>query len=243
MNLFYSPEYAKTGDVIPYYNEETKRFEGYYLKNWNPDAPKDMVVYGWHHIVSEDNRNFIETPTNIHGGTGSILKVNGLYHMFYCTFDQEPQAQWARHATSTDLVHWTDIPEEKFTADGEIYRMSDWRDPFVFWNEEEQKWWMLLAARENGATERNGCVALCVSDDLAHWEYRRPLYAPRTHQGAYECPDFFKMGDWYYLVYSSYMDGFSTYCISSSVFPKNRKEKFPILGIGYSHISAGNIFI
>ncbi len=33
------------------------------------------------------------------------------------------------------------------------------------------------------------------------------------------------------------------YCISSSVFPKNRKEKFPILGIGYSHISAGNIFI
>ena len=211
MNLFYSPEYAKTGDVIPYYNDETKRFEGYYLKNWNPDAPKDMVVYGWHHIVSEDNRNFIETPTNIHGGTGSILKVNGLYHMFYCTFDQEPQAQWARHATSTDLVHWTDIPEEKFTADGEIYRMSDWRDPFVFWNEEEQEWWMLLAARENGATERNGCVALCVSDDLAHWEYRRPLYAPRTHQGAYECPDFFKMGDWYYLVYSSYTDGFSTY--------------------------------
>lgn len=35
----------------------------------------------------------------------------------------------------------------------------------------------------------------------------------------------------------------TNYCISSSVFPKNRKEKFPILGIGYSHISAGNIFI
>lgn len=33
------------------------------------------------------------------------------------------------------------------------------------------------------------------------------------------------------------------YCISSSVFPKNRKEKFPTLGMGYSHISAGNIFI
>ena len=32
-------------------------------------------------------------------------------------------------------------------------------------------------------------------------------------------------------------------CISSSVFPKNRKEKFPTLGMGYSHISAGNIFI
>lgn len=32
-------------------------------------------------------------------------------------------------------------------------------------------------------------------------------------------------------------------CILSSVFPKNRKEKFPTLGMGYSHISAGNIFI
>ena len=32
-------------------------------------------------------------------------------------------------------------------------------------------------------------------------------------------------------------------CISSSDFPKNRKEKFPTLGMGYSHISAGNIFI
>lgn len=36
---------------------------------------------------------------------------------------------------------------------------------------------------------------------------------------------------------------FPLVCISSSVFPKNRKEKFPTLGMGYSHISAGNIFI
>ena len=26
MNLFYTPEYAKTGDVIPFYNQKTKRF-------------------------------------------------------------------------------------------------------------------------------------------------------------------------------------------------------------------------
>ena len=211
MNLFYTPEYAKTGDVIPFYNKKTKRFENYYLKNWNPDAPKDKIVYGWHRIVTEDNRNYEETPTNILGGTGSVIEVDGVYHMFYCTFDENPQAQWARHATSTDLVHWEDIPEDKFGPDGNIYRMSDWRDPHVFWNEEEQKWWMLLAARENAQTERNGCVALCVSDDLSHWEYREPLYASRTNQAANECPDFFKMGDWYYLVYSNYTDGFCTY--------------------------------
>lgn len=178
MDLFYTPEYAKTGDVIPFYDEDSKTFVNYYLKNWNPDAPKDKVIYGWHRIATSDNRNFEEVPTNIHGGTGSVIKNGGIYHMFYCTFDADPPAQWARHATSTDLIHWEDIPEDKFGPDGIIYKTSDWRDPFVFWNEEEKKWWMLLAARENTVTERNGCVALCVSEDLSKWDYRKPLYAP-----------------------------------------------------------------
>ncbi|MCQ2510097.1 MAG: hypothetical protein MJ116_06500 [Lachnospiraceae bacterium] len=38
---------------------------------------------------------------------------------------------------------------------------------------------MLLAARENTVTERNGCVALCVSKDLHHWEY------PTLYSGKY----------------------------------------------------------
>lgn len=211
MNLFFTPDYAKTGDVIPYYNEAAGRFDHFYLKNWNPDAPRDKIVHGWHRISTTDNRNYEEVPTSIRGGTGSVILVDGVYHMFYCTFDWNPSAQWARHAISTDFETWTDIPADKFTADGEIYRKSDWRDPFVFWNEEEQKWWMLLAARENAPTERDGCVALCVSDDLSHWEYRKPLYAPRENQAANECPDLFKMGDWYYLVYSNYTDGFCTH--------------------------------
>lgn len=110
MDLFYTPQYAKTGDVIPYYDEETKRFENFYLKNWNPDAPKEQVVYGWHRITTTDNRRYEESPTGIHGGTGSIVKVDWLYHMFYCTFQDHPQLQWARHATSRDLSHWEDIP-------------------------------------------------------------------------------------------------------------------------------------
>lgn len=210
-NLFYTPVYAKTGDVIPFYNEKEKRFDNFYLKNWNPDAPREQVVHGWHRITTRDNRHYAETPTGIHGGTGSVIRVGDTYHLFYCTFDANPPAQWARHAVSSDLEHWRDIPEDKFGPDGVIYRTSDWRDPFVFWNEAEGKWWMLLAARENAPTERNGCVALCVSDDLSRWEYRKPLYAPRKNQAANECPDLFRMGDWYYLVYSNYTDGFCTY--------------------------------
>ena len=133
--------------------------------------------------------------------------------MFYCTFDfdKNPVAQWARHAVSRDLTEWTDIPEDKFGPDGVIYRMTDWRDPFVFWNEEDGKWWMLLAALENSRTKRSGCVGLCVSDDLSKWEYRKPLYSPKSSPSANECADLFQMGEWYYLVYSNYCDTFGTY--------------------------------
>ncbi len=106
MNLFFTPEYAKAGDVIPFYNEKDGRFEHFYLKNWNPDAPKDQIVRGWHRISTVDNRNYAESPTTIRGGTGCVICVDGVYHVFYCTFDWNPSAQWVRHAVSPDLEHW-----------------------------------------------------------------------------------------------------------------------------------------
>ena len=60
MQLFYTPEFAKTGDVIPFYDEDSKRFVNFYLKNWNPDAPDDVKEFGWHRIITEDNMNYEE---------------------------------------------------------------------------------------------------------------------------------------------------------------------------------------
>ena len=75
MDLFYSPQNAKTGDVIPFYNEKLKQFDNFYLKNWNPDAPKEDVVHGWHRLTTKDNLHFTEAPTGIIGGTGSVIKI------------------------------------------------------------------------------------------------------------------------------------------------------------------------
>ncbi len=213
MEIFYTPRFARLGDVVPYYDKKRKQLHHFYLKNPHSDAPEGEALKGWHYLGTEDNLNFIEKPIHIRGGTGCIVEVDNIYHMFYCTFDfdKTPVAQWCRHAVSKDLENWTDILEDKFGPDGVIYKDTDWRDPFVFWNEEENKWWMLIAARENINTQRNGCVGLCVSDDLKNWEYRKPFYSPRINQAANECPDLFKIGDWYYLVYSNYTDGFATY--------------------------------
>ena len=63
-------------------------------------------------------------------------------------------------------------------------------------------------------------MGLCASKELnlSTWEYRQPLYAPMAAAGACECPDLFKMGDWYYLVFSNYCDRFTTmYRMSKSL--------------------------
>lgn len=198
MKLFYCPEDGRLGDVIPFYEDGV--FKPFYLGK------------GWSCVSTRDHLHFYDAyTTSIRGGTGSVLKVDGVYHLYYCTFTFDPcPGQYICHATSPDLKEWTTWPEETFQPDGEIYEMSDWRDPHVLWNEEEQCWWMLIAAQAKGRTKRKGCVGLCKSDDMRHWRYCRPLYAPTTHQSAHECPDLFRIGDWWYLTYSVYTDRFET---------------------------------
>ncbi|MFM9279744.1 glycoside hydrolase family 32 protein [Paenibacillus jiagnxiensis] len=205
--FFYRPENAWVGDVIPYY--EDGEFKLFYLHGWRENY-RDGLDHGWYLIETKDFVNYrAEGACKIEGGTGHILKVDGIYHMFYCIFP--PGEQLVCHAISSDLKTWEPIPEHTFAADDRIYELSDWRDPFVFWNEEEGQYWMLLAAMAKGPTNRKGCTALLSSKDLKTWEYREPLYAPNLHVGAHECPDLFRIGDWWYLIYSSYTGRFATF--------------------------------
>lgn len=208
MELFYKPKNAIVGDVIPFY--DNGHFKPFYLKG-NRGYFGDDKTSGWTMLTTDDHLHFTETPTGIRGGTGSVLLVEGIYHLYYCTFKQNPKRETIHHAVSTDLSSWKTLEEESFTADGEVYDLTDWRDPFVFWNEEAKEWWMLVAAKEIGKTSRCGCTGLCVSKDMHHWEVRKPLYSPHLHTSAHECPDLFRMGDWYYLIYSQYTDRFQTY--------------------------------
>lgn len=198
MRIFYHPEDGRMGDIIPFFEDGVFRL--FYLGK------------GWCNISTRDQLHFSDPfCTEIHGGTGSVIKVDQTYHMFYCKFTFHPyMRQYICHAVSDDLRNWTELPEETFQPDDRLYEMSDWRDPHVIWSEEEQCWWMLTAAQQKGRTMRKGCVGLCRSTDLHHWEICPPLYAPATNQSAHECPDMFQWGDWWYLTYSVYTDRFET---------------------------------
>jgi beta-fructofuranosidase len=96
------------------------------------------------------------------------------------------------------------------SPDPQWYETVDWRDPFVYRDEEAGCFKMLISARlKEGPQFRRGCVAVATSDDLENWEVGPPLAsAMLTH--CPECPEIFKLGDWWYLVESRYSERMQT---------------------------------
>ncbi len=213
--IFYHAPGARTGDVIPKYIDG--KYQLFYLKNWkDPKAPE--VIRGWHRMESEDLLCMgPETPIHVLGGTGDLIFWQGQWHLFACIFPDGKQ--FVTHYVSADgsLDHWSYQEEDTFGPDGVIYDKSDWRDPRIVYREELGEFWMFLAARAVDFHSQTGCVGLCVSKDLKHWEYRQPIYYPGRFNGACECPDVFRMGDWYYLIFSSYTTLFGNYYVKCRV--------------------------
>jgi beta-fructofuranosidase len=52
-------------------------------------------------------------------------------------------------------------------------------------------------------------VAQCTSWDLATWEVVEPFWDPALYV-TQECPEVFRLGDWWYLVYSEFSERFTT---------------------------------
>lgn len=223
-DLFFRPKKAWVGDVIPFYHDGVFRI--YYLHDERGNG-----MYGdttWFETHTTDFVSFTEAVETIPRGgdneqdyyvyTGDIIEKDGLFHLFYTGVNPAEEfckeggpLQAVMHAVSDDLKTWKKVPEDTFYSPGDIYEVNDWRDPFVFWNEEKEEYWMLLASRlKEGPSRRRGCIALCTSKDLSKWEVKDPFWAPNLYM-THECPDLFKMGDWWYLVYSTFTDKFVTH--------------------------------
>ncbi len=68
-----------------------------------------------------------------------------------------------------------------------------------------------LPAPQDPYGDRVGCVSLCTSRDMKTWTHQKPFFYSRRFSDAAECPDYFRIGDWHYLVYSHWSDGKGTY--------------------------------
>lgn len=116
---------------------------------------------------------------------------------------QAPNEHWAAIGDA-DLLTWQKHPANPIlsleTHGGPSFE-GTWRDPFIF--AEGGRTFMVLGA----ALEKEATVALYEAEDtgLVKWTYRGLLCRlPNTEVKFFECPNFFKLGEKWVLLYSPY---------------------------------------
>lgn len=207
---FYKPAAGYVGDPMPFFDPVTKDFKVLYLQDYRPN-PAGTYHPIWA-VSTKDGANYeslgeiiscgglMEQDAAI--GTGSTVynENDKLYYTFYTGNKYQPTAndhgQVVMYATSPDFKTWTKSKTFFLRGADYGYARNDFRDPFVF-KGDDGKWHMLVSTVKNG----KGSIADFVSDDLKSWN-DNGVFMTMMWDRFYECPDVFKMGDWWYLVYS-----------------------------------------
>lgn len=198
------------GDPMPYYNGE--EFMMYYLEDlrdgqigFHPFSlmtTKDFYHYeDFGEVIPFVNEE--DSPERALG-TGSIIQDDkGIYHAFYTGHNGERNPKEViMHATSKDGVKWKKIPENTFEGD-ESYEKNDFRDPYVFWEEESQEYWMLITTRQDG----KGIIAKYTSVDLETWENQGIFFENDLgNDSNLECPSLVEYNGKWYLAFSDQWD-------------------------------------
>jgi beta-fructofuranosidase len=211
------------------------------LRHWN-------VSIG--HAVSQDLWEWRVLPDALHPSpasgdafdnyttwTGSIIRHDGLWHLFYTGGSRAEKGLVQRIglATSTDLVHWTKHPANPLiVTDPRWYELLDlnlwhdqaWRDPWVFRHPEKGDFHAFITARVNhGPPDGRGVIAHARSDDLIDWDVLPPVTEPGDF-GHMEVPQLVEIEGRYYLLF----------CAQASVHSahwRQRTGQEPLTGIHY----------
>ncbi len=231
--MYYRPDkVAVCADVIPYYENGT--FYLFYLRDYR-DPQHHGEGCPWCLLTSKDLVHFEDHGEVIPRGeiqeqdlyvfTGSCIKYEQMYYIFYTGHNPHLRAmglpeQKILLAKSKDLFHWEKVKDFSFAAPAYLEK-HDFRDPFVFYDEETESYGMLLAGRlkKDGPRNSKGVTLIAHSRDLRNWELqRKPLYAPNAFF-THECPDLFKMGQWWYLIFSDMSERVvTTYRMAKSAY-------------------------
>ncbi|POR37003.1 hypothetical protein TPAR_02799 [Tolypocladium paradoxum] len=156
----------------------------------------------------------------------AVAGLDGNMNIFYTGYNLSQGGKQVILLAKSEDPHGTKFQpgqEIHFTGDGRSKLEDiDFRDPFVFYNEAESQYWMIVASRlARGPYWSRGCIALLKSADLETWTFApEPLYSPND-MFCPECPELFALpnGKWY-LVYSRFHapDSGTVYRIADSPY-------------------------
>lgn len=215
-STYYKPYAGFVGDPMPFYDENSRSFKVLYLQDFRPNmAGTFHPIWG---VETTDAANYTSLnevlPTGAREeqdaaiGTGCVVynPEDKLYYIFYTGNKNQPKAgedaQVVMRATSPDFKTWTKDPLFRLRGGKYAYSTAEFRDPCIFRCDEDELWHMVISTKVGG----KGNLAEFTSPDLKTWEHKG-IFMPMMWDRFYECPDVFKMGDYWYLVYSEISKG------------------------------------
>ena len=169
--------------------------------------------------------------------TGSIIKQDNTWYMFYTGTKREEQGKvqrigmaisedlmyWRRHQDNPIMVidpHWYELLDES------IWYEQAWRDPWVF--EYDGRFHALITARTNkGTPDTRGVIGYACSVDLLHWEVKPPITKPGEFS-YFEVPNLTCINNKWYLIF----------CVEAEKYSKQRMKR-----LGYRQLSGTHYMI
>ena len=202
-NTYYTPAIGRVGDTMPFWDAKAGEYKVLYLQefenngtyNFHPIwgvSTKDGASYTSLGEVLPTGASTLEQDAAIGTGCCVYNEADGLYYIYYTGHNGNcTNREVVLRATSLDFKTWTKDLLWALKGDDFGYSSNDFRDPQVF-KADDGLWHMVISSNLKFADFK--------SSDLRTWE----------HVGSFnmvwdrmcECPDIFKMGDWWYFVYS-----------------------------------------
>jgi sucrose-6-phosphate hydrolase SacC (GH32 family) len=155
----------------------------------NPFGPFWHQIH-WGHWVSPDMTHWRElpialapdddtlAPDGIWSGSASYRKDGTPVLFFTAGNDSAPIHERTGMASPADLAdpdlqRWEKYPAPVTLQQPDVGRQGDFRDPFVFRDPANDRWFQLVGSVVPGAS---GAALVHESTDLIHWKYRGPLF-------------------------------------------------------------------
>lgn len=200
------------GDVMPFYDGEVMNI--YHLQNSR--GTLSLFYHPISRLTTLDFVNYTDCGVALNYeedsksvdaalGTGSFIKdKEGNFHCFYTGHNDNGQDEGlkfneaVRHAVSKDNQQ-TWVKDEDFILYG--YE-NDFRDPYVYYDEDEDIYNMLVTTRDYGAGVIKRYTAQSLNASADEWQDRGIFF--RNDAGSFnmECPSYIEYNGYYYLAYS-----------------------------------------
>jgi len=202
---------GNVGDCFPFFHDGNFHFY-YLLDRRHHESKYGLGAHQWAHSSSRDLVRWEHHPlavpvTDEREGsicTGSVFFHEGTWYAFYAE-RREDRSEHVCVAVGDDGITFTKAGQNPVASPSAPYKYGPFRDPFVFRDQKNGRFHMLVTAELEcpAVAGRGGCLAHLVSSDLLHWEQEDPFLV--TGYGDQpECSELFAWRGWYYLVFSHF---------------------------------------